>query len=200
MSKYTCVLFSWFIFCKGHKPENYPFCEKKNVIVLSTDRNDKLEIYDIFTSPGQQVSNAKKRTLVETCNPVKGNIFQYFAPKCMQESELNNWNLPWYSESFECLFEIRGGKVYTIPTILRLVCVALKHDDYCVCFARQRTLTKTPAYIVYTQYRISCRCLKDGTIATWPYINVYNVNQFLGSNVIYVKCNQRIKALSNLEI
>lgn len=98
-------------------------------------------------------------------------------------------------------FEIRGGKVYTtIPTILRLVCVALKHYYYCVCFARQRTLTKTPAYIVYIWYRISCRCLKDGTIATWPIINVYNINQYLGSNVIYVKCDQRIKALSNLEI
>lgn len=75
MSKYLCVLFFWFIFCKGYKFENYLFCEKKNVIVFFMDRNDKLEIYDIFISLGQQVSNVKKRILVEICNLVKGNIF-----------------------------------------------------------------------------------------------------------------------------
>lgn len=61
-----------------------------------------------------------------------------------------NISHPYAWKASDCRFEIRGGKVYTIPTILRLVCVALKHDDYCVCFASQRTLTKTPAYIVYT--------------------------------------------------
>lgn len=152
-----------------------------------------LFVIEIFTSSSEWVSTKRKRTMVVIYNPVKGNIFHYFAPICMQELELNDQNLPWYSESFGRLFEIR----VTNPTILRLVCVPLKHDDNCVEFASQKTFPKTPADIVYTWYRISYRCLKDGTNATSPILNVYNTNQ---SPILWVECYLCLLQLENKSI